>query len=99
VPNTSAVAAQYGPHRWSARYRDDGNTAAFRGKQFMVADLTGAKFVECDMRQVKIVDSWLVDVKVSGYVSNFVVNGVDVTAFVEAELDRRHPERVQSFDS
>jgi hypothetical protein len=32
---------------------------------------------------------------VSGYVSNFVVNGVDVTDFVDAELDRRHPERVQ----
>src|ERR1019366_7045173 len=52
-------------------------------------------FVDCDMSQVKIVDSWLVDVNVSGYVSNFVVNDVDVTAFVDAELDRRHPERVQ----
>ena len=29
----------------------------------------------------------------SGLVRNFVVN--DVTAFVEGELDRRHPERVQ----
>ena len=28
------------------------------------------------MSRVKIVDSWLVDVNVSGYVSNFVVNGV-----------------------
>ena len=47
------------------------------------------------LRQVKITDSWLVDVKVSGLVGNFVVNDVDVTAFVEGELDRRHPERVQ----
>ena len=31
----------------------------------------------------------------SGLVGNFVVNDVDVTAFVEGELDRRHPERVQ----
>jgi hypothetical protein len=46
------------------------------------------------MSQVKIVDSWLVDVNVSGYVSSLVVNDVDVTAFVNAELDRRHPERV-----
>ncbi|MET7622190.1 pentapeptide repeat-containing protein [Streptomyces sp. NPDC005408] len=71
------------------------HTDAFRGARFTVADLTGAKFLDCDMSQVKIVDSWLVDVNVSGYVSNFVVNGVDVTAFVEAELDRRHPEGVQ----
>ena len=89
------MAAQYGPHRWSAGYHDNGNNDAFRGASFTVADLAGAKFVDCDMSQVKIVDSWLVDVNVSGYVSNFVVNGVDVTAFVDAELDRRHPERVQ----
>ncbi len=89
------MAAQYGPHRWSAGYHDDGNNDAFRGASFTVADLAGAKFVDCDMSQVKIVDSWLVDVNVSGFVSNFVVNDVDVTAFVDAELDRRHPERVQ----
>ena len=89
------MTAQYGPHRWSAGYHDDGNNGAFRGASFTVADLAGAKFLDCDMSQVKIVDSWLVDVDVSGYVSNFVVNGVDVTAFVDAELDRRHPERVQ----
>ncbi|MFF7881207.1 DinB family protein [Streptomyces sp. NPDC020794] len=47
------------------------------------------------MSRVRIVDSWLVDVDVSGHVSNFVVNGVDGTAFVAAELDQRHPERVQ----
>jgi hypothetical protein len=45
--------------------------------------------------KLKIVDSLLVDVNVSGFVGNFVVNDVDVTAFVEAELVRRHPERVQ----
>jgi hypothetical protein len=89
------MAAQYGPHRWSAGYHDDGNNDAFRGASFTVADLAGAKFVDCDMSHVKIVDSWLVDVNVSGYVSNFVVNDVDVTAFVDAELDRRYPERVQ----
>ncbi len=89
------MTAQYGPHRWSAGYHDDGNNDAFRGARFTVADLTGARFLDCDMSQVKIVDSWLVDVNMSGYVSHFVVNDVDVTAFVESELDRRRPERVQ----
>lgn len=89
------MAAQYGPHRWSAGYHDTGNNDAFRGANFTVADLTGAKFLDCDMSQVKIVDSWLVDVNVSGYISNLVVNGVDVSAYVDAELARRHPERVQ----
>ncbi|HEY3957885.1 MAG TPA: DinB family protein [Streptosporangiaceae bacterium] len=47
------------------------------------------------MTGVTIRDGWLVDVSVSGYVSNLTVNGVDVTDFVSQELDRRHPERVQ----
>jgi hypothetical protein len=74
---------------------DYDSTDAFRGASFTGADFTGAKFRDCDLRQVKITDSWLIDVRVSGLVGSFVVNDVDVTEFVEAELDRRHPERVQ----
>ena len=74
---------------------DDDGTGAFRGASFEGADFSGASFRDCDLRQVKITDSWLVDVSLSGLVANLVVNDVDVTAFVEGELDRRHPERVQ----
>jgi hypothetical protein len=70
-------------------------TDAFRGAHFTEADFSSAKFRDCDMTRVKISDSWLVDVNMSGLVENLVVNDVDVTAFVEAELDRRHPDRVQ----
>jgi hypothetical protein len=75
-----------------AEYTD---TNAFRDASFTDADLTGAKFRDCNLRGLKIVDSALVDVSVSGMIGNFTVNDVDVTAFVQAELDRRHPERVQ----
>jgi hypothetical protein len=74
---------------------DYDRTDAFRGASFTGADFTGANFRDCDLRQVKITDSWLTDVRMSGLVDSFVVNDVDVTAFVEGELDRRHPERVQ----
>ena len=67
----------------------------FRGARFDVADLRGARFTDCDLTGVTIRDGWLVDVSISGYVSNVTINGVDVTDFVSAELDRRHPERVQ----
>lgn len=86
---------QYGPHRWSAGDRDDGRNEELRGASFEVKDLAGARFVDCDLTGVRVVDACLVDVDMSGYVSNLVVNGVDVTGFVAAELDRRHPERVQ----
>jgi hypothetical protein len=87
------MAAQFGPHRWSAGGHQD--TDRHRAATFAVADLTGARFVDCDLTGVKIVDSWLVGVDISGYVERLTVNGVDVTDFVAAELDRRHPERVQ----
>ncbi|GAA2988047.1 DinB family protein [Streptosporangium longisporum] len=65
-----------------------------RGSSFTGTDLTGARFRDCDMRHVKIISSVLVDVSVSGEIENFFVNGIDVTGYVAAELDRRHPERV-----
>ena len=74
---------------------DDGGTGEFRGASFTSEDFTGATFRDCDLRQVKITDSWLVDVSLSGLVGNLVVNDVDVTAYVEGELDKRHPERAQ----
>jgi len=74
---------------------DDGGAGKFRGASFTSEDFTGARFRDCDLRQVKITDSWLVDVSLSGLVGNLVVNDVDVTAYVEGELDKLHPERVQ----
>ncbi|MEV0614631.1 DinB family protein [Nonomuraea sp. NPDC050404] len=71
------------------------NTDAFREASFTSSSLAGAKFRDCDLTGLKVVDSFLVDVNVSGIVGNFIVNDVDVTPYVEAELDRRNPERVQ----
>jgi hypothetical protein len=85
--------AQFGPHRFYAG--EGGGTEQFRGARFDVADLRGARFTDCDLTGVTIRDGWLVDVSISGYLSNVTVNGVEVSGFVSAELDRRHPERVQ----
>jgi hypothetical protein len=84
---------QFGPHRFYAG--EGGGGAEFRGARFDVADLRGARFTDCDLTGVTIRDCWLANVNISGYLSNVMVNGVDVTDFVNAELDRRHPERVQ----
>jgi DinB superfamily/Pentapeptide repeats (8 copies) len=85
--------AQFGPHRFDAG--EGGGSEQYRGARFDVADLRGARFTDCDMTSVTIRDCWLVNVSISGYLSDVTVNGVDVTDFVSAELDRRHPERVQ----
>lgn len=57
--------------------------------------LTGARFKNVDMRGAVIRGSLLIDVEISGEISNLTVNGVDVTGFVDAELDRLHPDRVK----
>jgi hypothetical protein len=92
APDDGQAEAQYGPHRF---YAGEGGSEDYRGARFDVADLRGAWFTDCDMTGVTIRDGWLADVSISGYVSNLTVNGIDVTDYVNDELDRRHPERVQ----
>jgi DinB superfamily/Pentapeptide repeats (8 copies) len=87
------MEAQFGPHRFYPG--EGGGSTQLRGARFEAADLRGARFTDCDLTGVTIRDGWLVNVSISGYLSNVTVNGVDVTDFVSAELDRRHPERVQ----
>jgi len=87
------MEAQFGPHRFRAG--QGGGSEEYWGARFEAADLRGARFTDCDLTGVTIRDGWLVDVSISGYLSNVTINGVDVTDFVSAELDRRHPERVQ----
>jgi hypothetical protein len=88
-----SASAQFGPHRFYPG--EGGGSEQFRDARFDVADMRGARFTDCDLTGVTIRDGWLVNVSISGYLSNVTVNGVDVTDFVNAELDRRHPERVQ----
>jgi hypothetical protein len=72
-----------------------GEAGSFRDASFHGADFSGAVLRDCNLRGLKVTDSWLADVNISGLISRFVVNDVDVTDYVSAELDRRHPERVQ----
>lgn len=43
----------------------------------------------------RITDGWLRDAEISGFIGGLRVNGVEVAPLVEAELDRRFPERVK----
>lgn len=80
-----------------ARYED------LRGTELVTKDMTGARIVDtylngarierCDCREMEIRGSILEDVRITGELRNVLVNGVDVVPYVEAELDRRHPER------
>ena len=63
--------------------------------RFWASDFTGARFQGVDMTRVVMRGVDLVDVEISGEVRNVTVNGVDIAPLVEAELDRRYPERAK----
>jgi uncharacterized protein YjbI with pentapeptide repeats len=63
------------------------------GAQFYRADLTAASFRLVDLTGVTIRGAALVNMDLSGMIENLLVNGVDVVPLVEAELNRRYPER------
>jgi hypothetical protein len=61
--------------------------------RFTDQDMTDAEFRECDLTRARLIGVVMQDAVIDGLVSNLVVNGVEVTSYVEAELDRRHPVR------
>jgi DinB superfamily/Pentapeptide repeats (8 copies) len=65
------------------------------GSRFHNVDLTYSRFHEVDLSGAMIRGAALVDVDISGEIENLRVNGVDVVPLVEAELDRRYPDRVK----
>ncbi len=67
------------------------------------ADLTGSRFEEVDFsrsrfsnvyfRDTVIRGAWLQRVEIDGHLDRVTINGVDVGPLIEAELDRRDPDR------
>jgi hypothetical protein len=57
-------------------------------------DLTDSEFRECDLTRARLIGVVMQDAVIDGLVSNLVVNGVEVSSYVEVELDRRYPVRL-----
>jgi uncharacterized damage-inducible protein DinB len=69
--------------------------ADLTGAQFFASDLSDARFQGVDLTRVTMRGVELVDVAIDGEIVNVTINGVDVGPLIEAELDRRHPDRVK----
>jgi uncharacterized protein YjbI with pentapeptide repeats len=67
--------------------------ADLRGAQFREVDLTDARVEGANLTNVKMSDVWLVNVDIDGMFNGVKINGVDVTAYVSAELARINPKR------
>jgi hypothetical protein len=62
------------------------------GAVFWGADLSGARFRDVNLTDATISHAWLVNVAIDALVDRLVINGVDVTAYVN-ERDRWFPLR------
>jgi hypothetical protein len=65
------------------------------GSEFHYSDLTGARFRDAELHRVVMRGVELCDVDISGEIQHLVINGVDVGPLIEAELNRRDPDRVK----
>ena len=63
-------------------------------KIFADADLSDAVFRETDLSRARMYGVLLTGANLDGDITGLVVNGVEVAPLIEAELDRRHPERI-----
>jgi uncharacterized damage-inducible protein DinB len=63
--------------------------------EFERVDLSGAHFHVVDFANVSFRGVEMVDVEISGEIENVTINGVDVAPLVNAELDRRDPDRAK----
>jgi hypothetical protein len=73
--------------------------------EFVKQDFSGARFEQVDFSRAwfrnvyftgaTLRGAWLEDVDIDGEIRNVRINGVDIVPLVEAELNRRHPERTR----
>jgi DinB superfamily/Pentapeptide repeats (8 copies) len=63
------------------------------GAQLRAVDLSGARFGSVDLSGVVMRGVDLINVDIDAQIENLTINGVDVGPLIEAELDRRYPDR------
>ena len=62
-------------------------------ERFVDRDLSGVEFRECGLDDARFVGVSMRGASIDGDVEGLTVNGVEVSGYVDAELDRRYPGR------
>jgi hypothetical protein len=69
--------------------------ADLRGAQLREVSLAGAQFRGVDLSGVVMHGAEMANVEIHGEIMNVTVNGVDIGPLVDAELNRRYPDRAK----
>ncbi len=67
--------------------------ADMTGSEFTTVDLSRSRFRGIDFNRVVMRGVDMIGTRIEGEIRDVVVNGVDIAPLVEAELDRRYPDR------
>jgi hypothetical protein len=81
-------------------FREDLQGSSFErvdlsGAQFRIVDLSEASFRGVYLQGAKMRGVELVDVDIHGEIENVTINGVEIGPLVNAELDKRYPDRAK----
>lgn len=82
-------------------FRDEDLTGAgfervsLKGARMRAVDFTEARIRGAQFHRSRLIGVELCDVEITGELRNVTVNGVDIAPLVEAELNRRTPERAK----
>jgi DinB superfamily/Pentapeptide repeats (8 copies) len=69
--------------------------ADLSGSEFCACELVGVQFRGVEMSRVVMRGVELADVDITGEIMNVTINGVDVGPLIDAELNRRYPDRAK----
>jgi len=64
------------------------------GARVADADFSGARLHAPNFEGARLTDAWFYGADISGDLEGLILNGVEVAPLIEAELERRNPERV-----
>ena len=68
-----------------------------RGERIEGVDVSGSRWRNVNLSGAKMVDVLLTNADLSGLIDGLKVNGIEVAPLIEAEVERRYPERRKLF--
>jgi hypothetical protein len=63
--------------------------------EYVDVDLGGARFRNVNLAGARIAEAMLLNARISGLITGLVVNDIEVEPLIEAELNRRYPDRAR----
>lgn len=69
--------------------------ADLTGALFWATDLSGARLRGVDLSGAVVRGAEMINVEIYGAIENVTINGVDIGPLIDAELDRRYPDRAK----